>query len=388
MVTLLTKLFLKNAKNDTDPEVRKGYGILCGALGIALNLFLFLAKFLAGTFSGSVAITADAFNNLSDAGSSIITLIGFKMAGQKPDPAHPFGHGRIEYISGLLVSVVILLMGLELVKSSFVKILHPQALVFTPLIPLILVLSILVKFYMYLYNKRIGKKIDSAAMLAASTDSLSDTAATAAVLLSTLVSHFFRLQIDGYSGILVGIFILRAGITAAKETISPLLGQAPDPAFVQKIYDIVLSYDNVVGVHDLIVHNYGPGRTLISLHAEVPATGDILVLHDMIDLIERRLNEECNCHAVIHMDPVCIGDEETDRLKALTVGYLQEIDPALTLHDFRIVKGPTHTNIIFDVVVPYRFQLTDNELIAEITAKLKSACPNDYAVIQIDRKYS
>lgn len=225
-------------------------------------------------------------------------------------------------------------------------------------------------------------------MLAASADSLSDTAATAAVLLSTLVSHFFRLQIDGYCGILVGIFIFRAGITAAKETISPLLGQAPDPAFVQKIYDIVLSYDNVVGVHDLIVHNYGPGRTLISLHAEVPATGDILVLHDMIDLIERRLNEECNCHAVIHMDPVCVGDEETDRLKALTVGYLQEIDPALTLHDFRIVKGPTHTNIIFDIVVPYRFQLTDSELTAEITARLKAACPNYYAVIQIDRKYS
>lgn len=388
MVSLLSKLLIKNREDTSNPAVRQSYGVLCGFVGIFFNLLLFTGKFLAGTLSHSIAITADAFNNLSDAGSSIITLIGFKMAGQKPDSDHPFGHGRIEYISGLLVSVIILIMAFELLKSSVIKIFHPDELAFSPLIVLILLLSILVKCYMAYYNRQIGKKIDSAAMAATSTDSLSDTLATSAVLIATLVSHFTGLSIDGYCGVLVGLFICYAGISAARDTISPLLGQAPDPEFVRQITDIVMAHEGVIGIHDLIVHNYGPGRILISLHAEVPADGNILTMHDMIDLIEHELRDTLHCSAVIHMDPVCVGDEETDALKAEVNGYLSEIDGTLTMHDFRIVKGPTHTNIIFDVVVPYGFRLKDNDLIQTITDKIQAIHPNYFTVIEVDRKFA
>lgn len=386
MITLLSKFFVKNRHESKDPEVRQAYGMLCGAVGIFLNLCLFAGKFLAGTFSHSIAITADAFNNLSDAGSSIITLIGFKMAGQKPDPSHPFGHGRIEYISGLLISVIILLMGLELVKSSVSKILHPETLDFTPAVLLVLVASILVKCYMFLYNRKLGRRLDSAAMLATATDSLSDTLATAAVLAATLIAHYTELAVDGWCGVLVGLFICFAGYHAAKDTISPLLGQAPEKEFVRQINDIVMAYDNVIGIHDLIVHNYGPGRILISLHAEVPADGELLSLHDMIDTIEHELRDKLNCHAVIHMDPVCVGDEETARLKAIAQKCLREISPALTLHDFRIVAGPTHTNLIFDTVAPYDLDMSDRELTELIKEKLRKENPSYFAVIEVDKQ--
>ncbi len=388
MVTLLSRFFIHNHTDVNNPQVRQSYGILCGAVGIFFNLLLFAGKFLAGALSHSIAITADAFNNLSDAGSSIITLIGFKMAGQKPDSDHPFGHGRIEYISGLLVAVVILMMAYELVKSSIQKIIHPQELNCTPLILLILLASILVKCYMAYYNHKIGSRIDSAAMKATATDSLSDTLATTVVLIATLISHFTGVTIDGYCGVLVGLFIFYAGINAAKDTVSPLLGQAPSEEFVQQITNIVMANECIIGIHDLIVHNYGPGRVLISLHAEVPADGDILSLHDAIDLTEHELRDRLHCSAVIHMDPVCIGDEETNRLKGEVKGYLAEIDDALTMHDFRIVKGPTHTNIIFDVVVPYQFKMTDAEVVAAITRRIKEKNANHYAVIEVDRKYS
>lgn len=388
MVSLLSKLLIKNHEDTSNPAVRQSYGVLCGFVGIFFNLLLFTGKFVAGTVSHSIAITADAFNNLSDAGSSIITLIGFKMAGQKPDSDHPFGHGRIEYISGLLVSVIILIMAFELLKSSVIKIFHPNELEFSPLILVILILSILAKCYMAFYNKKIGKKIDSAAMAATATDSLSDTLATTAVLIATLVSHFTGLSIDGYCGVLVGLFICYAGVNAAKDTISPLLGQAPEPEFVNRITEIVMAHEGVIGIHDLIVHNYGPGRVLISLHAEVPADGNILTMHDMIDLIEHELRDTLHCSAVIHMDPVCVGDEETDTLKAEVSAYLAEIDVSLTMHDFRIVKGPTHTNIIFDVVVPYKFRLKDNELVQTITDKIQAVHPNYFTVIEVDRKYA
>ena len=387
MITILSKLFIKNSENTKDPLVRQGYGILCGALGIVLNLLLFAGKFLAGLLGNSIAITADAFNNLSDAGSSIITLIGFKMAGQKPDSDHPFGHGRIEYISGLLVSFIILLMAIELIKSSVAKIFHPEELAFSPIIVVILCASILVKCYMAFYNRKISRKIDSAAMQATATDSLSDSLATAVVLIATLISHFSGVQIDGYCGVLVGLFILYAGFNAAKDTISPLLGQAPDPAFVQQIHDIVMSYEGVIGIHDLIVHNYGPGRILISLHAEVPANGDILTSHDMIDLIEHNLRDSLHCSAVIHMDPVSVGDEETNSLKQEVKNYLLEIDKSLTMHDFRIVKGPTHTNVIFDVVVPYHFPMTDEQLTKEVSRRIREVHPNYFAVIEVDKQY-
>lgn len=386
MITLLAKFFIKNQNDTQNPSVRQAYGILCGAVGIFLNLCLFAGKFIAGSVSNSIAITADAFNNLSDAGSSIITLVGFKMAGQKPDPNHPFGHGRIEYISGLLVSMLILLMGFELLRSSFTKILHPEMPVFSSLSVAILLASILVKCYMFLYNRRLSKKLDSAAMAATATDSLGDTIATAAVLAATLVGHYADLAIDGWCGLLVGLFICYAGFSAAKDTVSPLLGQAPEPEFVRQINDIVMTHEDVLGIHDLIVHNYGPGRVLISLHAEVPAEGNFLALHDMIDTIEHELRNDLNCHAVIHMDPVCTKDEETARLKLLVKEYLKAINETISMHDFRIVAGPTHTNLIFDVVTPYDFPISDSELVKEIQDRIRKDNPNYFAVIEVDKQ--
>ena len=386
MIALLSRLFIKDASNVQQPSVRQAYGVLCGAVGIFLNLCLFAGKFIAGALSNSIAITADAFNNLSDAGSSIITLIGFRMAGQKPDPDHPFGHGRIEYISGLLVSILIILMGFELLKSSFTKIIHPEDLAFSPVIIVILAVSILVKCYMYLYNRRIGKKINSAAMSATAADSLSDSIATAVVLVSTLTAHFSGLAIDGWCGLAVGLFICYSGFNAAKDTISPLLGQAPDKEFVQQVNDIVMAHEGILGIHDLIVHNYGPGRVLISLHAEVPADGNILTLHDMIDTVEHELRSTLSCHAVIHMDPICVNDEETERLKELVKGYLWEISAALTMHDFRIVTGPTHTNLIFDVVTPYDFTMPDEDLIKLINDKIHAGNSRYFAVIDVDKQ--
>lgn len=386
MLALLTRLFIKDYKNTSSPAVRQAYGILCGAVGIGLNLLLFAGKFCAGLFSGSIAITADAFNNLSDAGSSIITLIGFRMAGHKADSDHPFGHGRIEYISGFLVSLLILLMAFELIKSSVAKIFHPQELTFSPAIVVVLAVSIAVKCYMALYNARIGRQIGSAAMKATATDSLSDMLATTVVLAATLTAHFAHLSIDGYCGVLVGLFILYAGFQAARDTLNPLLGQAPEPAFVRQIEQLVMSYDSILGIHDLIVHNYGPGRILISLHAEVPADGDLLSLHDTIDLAEHRLRSELGCSAVIHMDPVCIHDEQTQRLKAIAQHVITGIDERLTLHDFRIVAGPTHTNLIFDVVTPYDFDYSDAGLSELIGRRLKEQDERFCAVIDVDKQ--
>ncbi len=388
MLTFLSKLFIQDYENTTSPKVRQSYGILCGSVGIALNVLLFLGKFFAGTVSHSISITADAFNNLSDAGSSIITLIGFRMSGSRPDPDHPFGHGRIEYLSGLFVSIAILMMAIELIKSSYQKILQPEAIEFNYLIIIILLISICVKCYMAYFNKKIGKKINSAAMKATAADSLSDTLATAVVLIATLFVHVTGINIDGYCGVLVGIFIFYAGINAIRDTIDPLLGQAPEPEFVSQIEQIVMHYDGVLGIHDLIVHNYGPGRLMISLHAEVPASGNILKLHDMIDLIEHQLRKELKCDAVIHMDPIMNDDPETMQLKQEVNHIIRTIDDSLSIHDFRIVKGPTHTNLIFDMVVPFSYALTDAELKERIDSSIKESHPNYYTVIEIDKKYN
>ncbi len=388
MLTLLEKWFIKDKENIQSPAVRHAYGVLCSIMGIIINIILFAFKLFAGTISHSIAITADAFNNLSDAGSSIITLIGFKLAASKPDEDHPFGHGRIEYISGLFVSVMILFMGFELTKSSFFKIFNPLELEFSPIIVVILAISIIAKFYMAFYNFKIGRKINSAAMKATATDSLSDTISTLVVLVATIISAYSPYHVDGICGTIVGIFILIAGIRAAKETIDPLLGTAPDPELVQQIEEIVMSYELVIGIHDLMVHNYGPGRTIISLHAEVPSDGDLLQMHDTIDLIEHRLHKELMCNAVIHMDPICIHDQQTQILKQMVSNILQAIDPVLTMHDFRIVTGPTHTNLIFDVVAPYRYKLTDEQLSAIISYKIKEQNDAYFAVIEIDKKYA
>lgn len=387
MVALLARLLIKDNDNTSSPTVRQAYGVLCGGVGIFLNLLLFMGKFLAGFISNSIAVTADAFNNLSDAGSSLITLVGFKMAGQKPDPDHPFGHGRIEYLSGLLVSVAILFMAFELIQSSFDKILHPQKVACSTLTIAILLASIAIKLYMAYYNKRISQKIDSAAMNATATDSLSDTLSTAVVLIATIVGHFTGLTIDGYCGILVGIFILYAGFNAAKDTISPLLGQPPQPDFVHNVEEIVMSYEHVMGIHDMIVHDYGPGRVMLSLHAEVPSDGDLLILHDMIDNIEHRLHDELHCEAVIHMDPVITDDEQTNHMKEKVTELLAAAYPEVCFHDFRVVKGPTHTNIIFDIVVPFGYAKSDEEITDYLKNEIRKVDASYFAVIQIDRDY-
>lgn len=389
MISLLAKLLITDYKDTNDPDVRKSYGMLCGAVGIVLNVFLFIVKALAGFISGSIAITADAFNNLSDAGSSVITLAGFRMAGHKPDSDHPFGHGRIEYISGFLVSVVILIMAFELLKTSVDKIIHPSVIEASPLIVFILVISILVKVYMFLYNRAIGKKIDSAAMDAAAKDSLSDTAATFVVLATTLFAKATGLQIDGYCGVIVALFVFFAGYSAAKETISPLLGQPPEPEFVKKIEEIIMEYrsQGVIGLHDLVVHNYGPGRVMLSVHVEVPASGDILVLHDMIDTIEHRLAGELKCSAVIHMDPVLLDDKMTNEIKGKVAAIIADMEGSVSFHDFRIVHGPTHTNLIFDVVVPYDYVMSDSEVVDYIQKKITEIDEKYFVVIDVDKSY-
>lgn len=390
MINILARFFIKDKENIADFKVRQLYGMLCSVVGIFLNVLLFAGKALAGILSSSIAITADAFNNLSDAASSLITLVGFKLAGQKPDPDHPFGHGRIEYISGLMVAFLILLMAFELVKSSVDKILHPTEVEATPLIIAILVVSVFVKLYMFFYNNRVGKNIDSAAMLATAKDSVSDALATTMILLTTLLAKYTGLRIDGYCGLAVALIVFWAGISAARDTISPLLGQPPEPEFVEKIEEIIMSYEDrgVIGIHDLVVHNYGPGRVMLSVHVEVPSSGDILALHDMIDLIEHRLKNELECSAVIHMDPVCVDDEATNELREKVAQMIAEMDGKIGFHDFRIVQGPTHTNLIFDVVVPFGMKKTDEEIVKELGDKIHAFSTSKmeyFAVIDVDR---
>lgn len=384
MIHLLVKLFIQ--KKEDQASIRQSYGILCGIVGIVLNLLLFLGKFLAGTLSNSIAIVADAINNLSDAGSSLVLLIGFKLAGQKPDAEHPFGHGRIEYVSGLIVAAVILLMAYELIRDSIQKILHPEKMTFTVLTLVILLVSILVKCYMGFYNRSIGIKIDSAAMRATATDSFGDMIATAVVLVSALVGHFTGLAIDGWCGAAVGLFILYAGIMAAKETLNPLLGQKPEKEFVENITDIVLSHEAVRGIHDLIVHDYGPGQRIISLHAEVSAEESITVVHEVIDHIENDLRKELGCEATIHMDPIVTMDQHVIELRKVVESVLVEMDPVLTMHDFRLVPGSKHTNLLFDVVVPFEFSMDDEELVMQIKEQIGERLGGEYSVmVHVDK---
>lgn len=387
MITLLSRLFIQDYANVGDQKVRRSYGILASIVGICLNILLFLGKYLAGLQCGSIAIMSDAFNNLSDAGSSLITLIGFKFAGMKPDADHPFGHGRIEYISGFIVSAAIILMGFELGKSSIEKILHPDDIDTSLLSILILVVSICVKLYMSFYNRRISRRIDSAAMRATATDSLSDAIATTFVLIAILIMRFTGINIDGWCGVAVACFILFAGYSAARETLSPLLGNPPDPDFVKQVHDIVMSHEEIVGMHDLIVHDYGPGRIMVSLHGEVNGNGDIFALHDKIDLIERELRSKLGCDATIHMDPIETNNEAITQLRSEVSEIAHSIHPKLTVHDFRMVTGRTHTNLIFDVVVPMDVQLTDQEAIDLITKKIQEKYPNYFTVIQVDKSY-
>lgn len=391
MIKLLSRIFIKHYKNYESPAVRSSYGVLCGGFGIFLNILLFIGKFLAGTLAKSVSITADAFNNLADAGSSIITLLGFRLARQKPDTKHPFGHGRIEYIAGLLVSAAIILMGFELAKSSISKIISPEPIEFSVLTAAILVCSILVKLYMVFYNKSIGKKIKSATLGATALDSCSDCIATSVVLVSSLIAHFFKINIDGYCGVLVAAFVIYSGIRSLQETITPLLGQSPDKEFMDRIQKLIEKFPEITGIHDLIVHDYGPGRLMISLHAEMPVheDSDIFAMHDIIDNAERLLSKELECLVTIHLDPTRANDEKVAELKAKTVNVLHGISPELSLHDFRVVPGPTHTNLIFDVVIPFDLKLKEDEIIEKLNSAVSEwDDAKYYVVVSFDRPYA
>lgn len=385
MVHLLSKFFIE--KNDalSEEKKRERYGVLCSIIGIALNILLFAGKITAGLLAGAISIIADAFNNLTDAGSSCLTLFGFKLAGQKPDTEHPFGHGRFEYISGLLVSMVIILVGFELGKSSVEKIITPEPITFSFLSVGILAASILVKFYMAYYNRKIGKKIHSSAMLATALDSISDCIATLAVLFCMILTKISDLQIDAYCGLAVSAFILYSGVRSARETISPLLGQPPTEALVCAIEEIVMTSPFVTGIHDLVVHDYGPGRMMISLHAEVPCHEDLLKIHDSIDNVEKMLREKLSCEAVIHMDPVETNDETVIETKAKITALVKILDERISIHDFRMVRGETHTNVIFDAVVPFSVPMTEKEAKAKIEALVHTMDPHYFAVVEIDK---
>ncbi len=387
MIHLLSGIFIKNRDQVDDQNVRRAYGMLCGVLGIVLNILLFAGKYLAGILSGSIAITADAFNNLSDAGSSVITLVGFKFSGRKADADHPFGHGRIEYLSGFGVSMVIILMGFELLKSSVQKVLSPEPVEAGLLPVLILIVSICVKMYMAYYNRSVGAKINSEAMKATAMDSLSDTIATFAVLISMAVVHITGYNIDGWCGCIVACFVLYAGYNAAKDTLNPLLGEPPSKEFVEEIRSIVMAHPEIIGIHDLVVHDYGPGRRMISLHGEVAGNSNIFEIHDVIDRIEKELGQKLGCEAVIHMDPVEVDNEKIAEIKTELSEKIQDKLPEVSIHDFRMVQGPTHTNLIFDVVVPYEYEKTGSQVKAEIEDIVSKSWENYFAVIHVDHSY-
>ena len=388
MTQFILRHLIPGWENTIDPEIRERYGTLSGMVGIFLNLCLSGGKFLAGLVTGAVSVTADAFNNLSDAATSVVTLVGFRLAGRGADEDHPYGHGRMEYLAGLAVSVAILLVGVELAKGALDKILHPEMVRFSWLSVGVLCASILVKLWMYVFNRDLSRRISSAAMAATAADSLSDCVATSAVLAGLLVGHFFQVAIDGWVGILVAAFVLRAGWEAAKDTVDPLLGKAPDPALVEGICQTVLAHPEIVGVHDLMVHDYGPGRVMASLHAEVSIDADMAATHDVIDNVERELGKKFHLIATIHMDPIATNDQRVTQARQEMLTLAQGLDPAMTIHDFRMTEGPSHTNLIFDVVVPHSCGLTDEEVRRELGRLAKEKDPRYITVIQVDHSYT
>ena len=387
MTELLIRLFVKDSEQVSNPDVRGRYGKLSGLVGVGTNLLLFVVKFLTGFFFHSIAIMADAVNNFSDMASSLITLIGFKLSSKPADAQHPYGHARMEYISGLIVSFLVMMVGVQLVQSSFGKILRPQPTGFGFAVVAILAVSILLKLWQSAFYAKIGKKIDSTALQASSQDSRNDVLSTAAVLLGALVSRYTGLMLDGWMGLAVAVFIIVSGIRLIIDTTSPLLGLAPTKELVREIYRKIMSYDGILGLHDLNVHNYGPGRCFASVHCEVPADEDIMVSHDIIDNIERDFLKDLNIHLVIHLDPIVTGDERTNELKGVVAGIIREISPDITMHDFRVVWGTTHSNLIFDVVVPYRFRMTDDQLQQTLVDRIHQMNPNYHAVVVVDHTY-
>lgn len=387
MTELLVKRFIKNPDRVREPDVRSAYGKFAGATGIFVNLLLFAGKLVAGLLTGGLSVIGDAVNNLSDAASSLVTLLGFKLSEAPPDDQHPFGHGRMEYLSGMGIGVLILFAGWELGKSSFEKILHPEPTGFRYLTLGILLAAVLIKLWLMLFYRKLGKRISSDTLLAASVDSRNDMLCTLLIVASILVERFTGWQIDGYMGVAVALLIVWAGISVIRDSVSPLLGQAPDPDMVREIREMALSYDGVVGVHDLIIHNYGPGRVIISLHAEVPAEENILKSHDLVDCIEQDMMKRFHAVTCIHLDPVDTQNPEVGRLRVLAETALADIDGRLSLHDFRVVFGETHTNVIFDVTVPFDYE-GEAALGAEIQRRLQMTDPKLMVVAQPEHSYT
>ncbi len=388
MTNLLVSWFIKNPENTKDSSVRHAYANLGSVVGIIMNVLLCLSKISIGIIFKSMSILGDGINNLSDAGSSVVTLIGFKLSMKPADEDHPFGHARIEYIAGLIVSFIILLLGIDLVRSSFFKILSPEPVEFSPIIFVVLTLSIVVKIWLSLFNFKLGKKINSATMIATGTDSRNDVIATTAVLIALIINNFIDINLDGIMGVVVGIFIFISGINLIKETTNPLLGEAPDPEFVKLIEDRILACETVSGLHDLVVHSYGANKWFASVHAEVPAEVDFLECHDIIDNIERELKDELGIHLVIHLDPIVTNDPVTNEVRSKVKSIVKEIDDRLSIHDFRMVVGPTHSNIIFDVVVPVDLGETPDTLAKIIDSKIKEIDNSYYSIITVDRNYT
>ena len=388
MTHLLVRLFIRDSENVKDPAVRTRYGYLGSVTGIVLNVLLFAGKFIAGLISGAISVTADAFNNLSDAGSSVMSLVGFKMAAQPADEEHPFGHGRMEYVSGLVISFVILLMGFELAKSSVVKIFNPEDIKFSWLTLSILIISVLVKLWMALFNHSLGKKINSTSMKATAVDSLSDCISTSAVIVAMLVLYFAGVNIDSYIGLAVALFILYSGVNTFRESLTPLLGTKPDKEFVNEIKAKVESFDGIVGTHDMIVHDYGVGNLIISMHAEVPMEMDFNSAHELIDKIEDDLKMQYKCLVTIHMDPVAVNDEKAMAGKARVAEIVKSIDSRMTIHDFRMTDGKDRDNLIFDVVVPFGLKMSDASVREAISEKVSELDKAYCCVINIDKDYA
>ena len=387
MTKLLIKLFLKD-KDASTPQGREAYGRVAGIVGIICNLLLSAVKFVIGALTNSVSITADATNNITDAGASIVTLVGFRLSEKPADEDHPYGHARIEYVTGLIISFLTLFIGYDILKSSVSKIFNPEEIIFNWASVIILALSVFVKLWLSLFNKSLGKKIKSKALEATAADSRNDVIATSSVLVATIVSHFTGFNLDGYMGFCVAIFIIISGIGLVKETVNPLLGSAPSKEMYEKIESKILTYENVLGVHDLMVHSYGPGSYFASAHIEMDAKIDVLTCHDIMDTIERDFAKEDNIHIVVHLDPTVLDSEETNELKEVVKNILYDIDPIITFHDFRVVYGETAKNVLFDVVVPPRYQYSNDELINIIKNRVNEAGNgNLYAVVVVDRSY-
>lgn len=385
MTKLLLKLFVKDYKNVQSPSVRSAYGTLSGIVGIVVNFFLAAAKFAVGTFFGSVAISADAINNLSDAGSSLLSLISFKISSRPPDREHPFGHARIEYVASMIVSFLILHIGINLLIDSFNKIINPVETKFGILSVFVLAGSIIAKLWLYFFNNKMGRSIKSSVLCATAMDSLSDTISTSAALVSVLVLRFFGIDIDAYAGIIVSFFIIYSGAKIFNDTKNSILGEAPSEATVEAIKSLVSEYPEALGVHDMIIHSYGVNNTIASLHIEVDGSCDIFKSHDMTDNIEKRIREELGIECTIHMDPLITDNERINELKKKVLDIVLSVDSSMQIHDFRVVEGESHTNLIFDICVPFEIKAKDSEVAEVVKQKIRELDGSFFAVVQIDR---